>query len=305
MDNDKYKNVINNFIECNKLILKNEEYFNKIQNNNNVEDPICYLIDYNLFKKLKDEIKYEIFKAIQEAEYEEIIKNQIESNSTLLSYSIKQFDQLNNIASLLNILFNNNEIILINQELWNKICKEGKEKEEGYFFNFGGQDINIFLSDNININFNYNNNGIISLNSFYDSNNDIRNKIMKNEGKLLKIFNTMKEYFLFEKKISDNKIELDKINLGFLVDKKVIDEWKKKTCYDDLKINYFEKGICEINEKKNEIFMYMAFLYEEKNFIDKVSFEIESLSSEKLKDFNIKNNMALISKDLYKLMNDN
>jgi len=113
---------------------------------------------------------------IQKDEYEEIIKKQIESNSTLLSYNIKQFDQINNIASLLNTLFNNNEIILINKELWNKICKEGKEKEDGCFFIFGGQYINIYLSDNIhlNLNLNYINNGIISLNSFYDSFNNKR-----------------------------------------------------------------------------------------------------------------------------------
>ena len=242
---------------------------------------------------------------IQKDEYEEIIKKQIESNSTLLSYNIKQFDQINNFASLLNTLFNNNEIILINKKLWNKICKEGKEKEDGCICIFHGQDISIFLSDNININLNYINNGIISLNSFYDSNNDIRNKIMENEEKLLKLFNSMKEYFLFQKKINDNKIESDKSNSGFLVDKKVIDKWKIKTCYDELKINYFEKGICEINRKKDEIFMYMAFLYEQNNFIDQISFEIESLSSDKLKDFYVKNNMVLISKDLYKLMNDN
>ena len=73
MDNDKYKDVINKFTECNELISKNEEYFKNIQNNNG-EDSICYLIDYNLFKKLKDEIKYEIFKGIQKAEYEENLK---------------------------------------------------------------------------------------------------------------------------------------------------------------------------------------------------------------------------------------
>jgi len=117
---------------------------------------------------------------------------------------------------------------------------------------------------------------------------------MENEEKLLKLFNSMKEYFLFEKKIRDNIIEMNKINSGFLVDKKVIDEWKKKTCYDKLKTNYFEKGICEINGKKDEIFMYMAFLYEQNNFIDQISFEIESLSSDKLKDFYVKNNIVLI-----------
>ena len=42
---------------------------------------------------------------------------------------------------------------------------------------------------------------------------------------------------------------MNKSNSGFLVDKKVIDEWKKRTCYKKIKINYFEKGICEINEK--------------------------------------------------------
>ena len=181
MDNDKYKNVIINIIECNELNSNNEEYFNKI----NVEDTICYLIDYNLFKKLKDEIKYEIFKAIQKAEYEEIIKKQIESNSTLLSYNIKQFDQINNIVSILNILFNNNEIILVNKELWEKICKEGKEKEEGCICIFGGSDINIFLSDNITLNLTYNNNGIITLNSFYNSNTEKKNRIMNNKEKLL------------------------------------------------------------------------------------------------------------------------
>ena len=271
MDNDKCKDVINKFTECNELISKNEEYFKNIQNNNG-EDSICYLIDYNLFKKLKDEIKYEIFKENQKAEYEENLKKQIEPNSTLLSYNIKQFDQINNIASLLNALYNNNEIILINKELWNKICKEGKEKEEGCIFVFAGSDINIFFSDNININVNYNNNGIISLNSFNDSNNDIKKKIMDNEEKLLKLFNSMKEYFLFEKKINDNKFDQDKSNSGFLIDKKVIDEWKRKVCYEKLKINYFEKGICEINEKKEEIFMYMAFLYEENNFIKQIFF---------------------------------
>jgi len=48
-NNGKYKNIINKFIECNELISKNEEYLNKIQNNNNVEDPIYYLIHSNYF----------------------------------------------------------------------------------------------------------------------------------------------------------------------------------------------------------------------------------------------------------------
>ena len=48
-DNVKYKNIINKFIKCNKLISKNGEYFNKIQNNNNAENPICYLIHSNYF----------------------------------------------------------------------------------------------------------------------------------------------------------------------------------------------------------------------------------------------------------------
>ena len=71
MDNDKYKDVINKFIECNELISKNEEYLKNIQNNNNNdENLICYLIDYSLFKKLKEDLSYEIFTAIQKDEYE-------------------------------------------------------------------------------------------------------------------------------------------------------------------------------------------------------------------------------------------
>ena len=303
-NNDKYQNIINKFFECNQFISKNEEHFKNLQNNE--EDSTCYLIDNNLFKKLKDDLNYEAFKTKQKDEYEEIIKKQIESNSTLLSYNIKKFEQINNIAILLNVLFSTNEIILIKKELWEKICKEGKEKEEACTYFFGGSEINIFLSDNITVNFAYNNNiGIITLNSFYDSNQEIKNKIKENKDKLLKLLNSMKEYFLFEKKFSDNKIEINKNYSGFLVDKKVIDEWKKNTCYEKLKFNYFEKGICRIDERKVEILNYMAFLYIDNNFIDKISFEIESLSSDKLKDFNIKNHMVLISKDLYKLMNNN
>ena len=308
MDNDKYKNLINKFIECNELILNNEKYFKNLNIQNidyNENDSFCYLIDYNLFKKLKNDLSYEVFKTKQKGDYEEFVKNQIESNSSLLSYNIKKFEQINNFASLFNVLFNNNKIILINKELWNKICKEGKEKEIGCYYFIFDSNISLFLSDNINVNITYNNNGIITLNSFYDSNKGIKNKIKENEDKLLKLFNLMKEYFLFEKKINDYKIVMNKSYSGFLLDKKVIDEWKKRTCYEKLKINYFEKGIYEINEKIDEIFMYMAFIYTENNFIEHISFEIESLSSDKLKDFNIKNDMVLISKDLYRLMNDN
>ena len=307
MDNDKYENIINKFIECNELILKNEEYFRKLKNPNYlyIEDPLCYLIDNKLFKKLKDDLNYEIFKKNAKSKYEKAVKKQIESNPTLSSYKIKKFAQINNIVSLFNVLFGNNEIILINKELWKKICIEGKEKEEGYMYIFDNSNITLFLSENIPINFTDNNSGIITLNSFYDCNKEIKNKIYKNEDKFLKLFNSMKEYFLFEKIISDNKIEGRESNSGYLVDKKVIDEWKKRTCYEKLKINYFEKGICNIDERKNEILNYMAFLYSENNFIDKISFKIESLSSDKLKDFYIKNDMVLISKDLYRLMNDN
>ena len=255
MDNDKCENMINKFIECNEVILKNEEYFQKLKNpnNNNFEPQIYYLIDNNLFKKLKDDLNYEIYKKDRKDDFEETLKNQIQSNSEFLAYNIKKFDQINNFASLLNVLFSNNEIILINRELWNKICKEGKEKEDGCSFIFNGSEINLFLSDNININFNYNNNDIIALNSFYDSNKEIKDKIKVNEDKLLKLFNSMKEYFLFEKKIVDNKIETDKSNSGYLVDKKVIDEWKKNTCYEKLKINYYEKEVYKIYERKDEI----------------------------------------------------
>ena len=31
MDNGKYEKIINKFIECNELILKNEEYFQKLK----------------------------------------------------------------------------------------------------------------------------------------------------------------------------------------------------------------------------------------------------------------------------------
>ena len=118
---DKYTNIINKFIECNKFISKNEKYFKKP---NNEDDQICYLINHNLFKKLKDDLIYDVFKTKQKGEYEKILKKQMQSNSILLSYNIKIFEQINSSAKLLNVLFSNNEIILIKKELWNKICKE-------------------------------------------------------------------------------------------------------------------------------------------------------------------------------------
>ena len=206
MDNDKCENMINKFIECNEVILKNEKYLEKLKNpnNNNNEVPICYLIDNKFFIKLKDDLNYEVYKKDKKDDFEETLKKQIQSNSEFLSYNIKKFDQINNIASLLNVLLNNNEIILINKELWEIICIEGKENEEGYAFIFDNSNITLFLSENIPINFTDINSGIITLNSFYDSNKEIKNIIKENEDKLLKLFNSMKEYFLFEKTFSDN-----------------------------------------------------------------------------------------------------
>lgn len=211
-DTEKYQNIINKFIECNELIIKNEEYFKNLKHqNNNDNDQNYYLIDHNLFKKLKENLSYEAFKNSQKSEYEETLKKQIESNSSLLSYNIKKFDKINNFASLLNVLLNNNEIVIINKELWNKICKEGKEEDEGYICIFVGSEINIFFPENFSVNFTHSDNGIITLNSFYNSNKEIIEKIKENEEKLKKIFNSMGEYFIFEKKFRDNIFEKKKV----------------------------------------------------------------------------------------------
>ena len=344
-DNNRV-NCINNIILCCKSIFEYENFLNQIYSNIKDNTNIKlegYLIDLKEFEKFKIDIDYQLYK---ENIYD--YKDDISVKITLLFsenkplIELKRFKQLKikSNQELLNIFSNKNEYILINSEIWNYICKKGKESESFITYYINNSNLYFSLEDGSFAYFQHNKN-ILNIDSFIKRQEDKiiesmtnKNKILdnndndssnhnensnekkefifnniNNDNKLLSLINVMEEFFSFENEII--KESSDIINSGYLIDKKSIDKWKNYTFYEIIKKNYFkrflEQKIQILEKEKEEILNYMIDLINKNNFEINNEIHIKSLHSfteEEFETFTNKNLLVLINSNLYELMRD-
>jgi len=325
-------------------IIEYENYINQIYNNlnENDEEHKGYLIDSKEFENLKQDINLDIYKVLKQ-EYKEQIKIKL---STLISENksieLKKFEQeeIKSFIEFSNKIQNNKEFILINTDLWKTICKKEKENEEPLMYYINKSELFLILKDNNSMYFRINknilnkqsfisqNNNIIQPNHNIDNNvdidnqNDNKNNINNNENqnnnynkinefneKLENIINAIEEFYLFQKNIilkCNNSKE--PIDFGYLIDKKLIEKWKKITNYEKIKNNYlnnyFKKNKNLSKEERDEIIKYIKSQNIENNINNIGEMKcLEFKTKNEFIDFISKNSFVLINKKIYCSLN--
>ena len=341
MEKNIFENEMNQCYNYCKKIEEYEKYVNQnYQNlNNNYVPYRGYLIDLREFEKFKEYINYKIFKENKNNYKERMLVKLVLKKK---SFKLKKFviNKFQSSDDLLNLLYEGHEYIIINIELGNNLCEKGKENESFFIYYINKEDLLICLN-NTYVYFKHNKN-IISKNLIiykaiqnkniinidnnqlkyskfinYDINKslvddkssksrrkNINNNIIINE--LLSLVEIMKDFYLFEKKISEKfKSANEFINSGYFIDKKIIDEWKQNTKYNDIKSNYFVNHLNDKSELDNKI-VIINYLSQTNNKIEinnKLKFKsINNLTKEEFKNFTKTNSFVLIDKNLYILL---
>ena len=311
-----------------------------------------YLIDLKEFEQCKNDLLYQDFKS-NIKEYDDKINVNICALSTIgQSLELKKFEQvkIKSYQELKDNLLNNNEYILINKELWYNICKFRKENESYIEYYINNSELYFILKDGRSIHFRHSNN-ILNKNSFIfnddnnitdipknrnidmnvsidnennmeGTNNNEQNSIIQNDWsnddrnnkeKLSNLIDIMIEFYLFEKKISEDTKSLanEITNSGYFIDKKIIDKWKNFTNYEKIKENFFLKYLQNNNisvltkEQKDEILNYMINNNNKFEINNNIKIKtLDHLSIEEFQNFTKTNSFVLINQNLFEIMNN-
>jgi hypothetical protein len=239
--------------------------------------------------KLKD---YQILK-------EKINKYQENKNNNQNNeFKIEKIENIkfNNKEELINLINNNNEFIIITKELSDILCKETKE-DNSYIYMIQKDCLKLILNKDIL--------------SFYHNDNilDQISYMVYNEEKYKNLSKQIKEYYNFENNIIMN-LESDSSNglkdIGYLVNKTWVDEWKNYTLYDDIKNNFLINNIKENSNIDYEIIKEIL-----KNNIKRNIKEpsiLKLLNFDTIKDFENyqkDNSIAVINSSFINLINKN
>ena len=349
MEGSIYQDKINQCKAYCRGFIKFEKYLKEIYYNLQEKSQMHrgYLIDLKEFDQCKNDILYQDYKN-DIKEYDDKINVKIFALSTIdKSFELKKFEQvkIESYQELKDKLFNNNEYLLINTELWYNICKFEKENESYIKYYINNSELYFILNDNHSIHFKHNNNILnkasyisidddkivetsknrnIDINVTIDNeynveevNNNDQNNIFQNEGnndnkeKLSKLIDIMMEYYLFEKKLKDDTKSLaeDITNSGYLIDKKIIDNWKNATNYEKIKeiffLEYFQNNNSILTkELKDKI---LNFMTNNNNKFEFNNIKIKSLTHLTIEEFQIftkTNSFVLIHKNLFEMMKD-
>ena len=293
---------------------------------------------YQVYKNNKNEYEDEIICKICEL---------ISINKSLELKKFEQV-QIESYQDLKNKLYNNNEYLLISESLWSNICKRGKENESCIEYYINDSDLYFILKDNTFVYFR-NNKNILNKTSYISSedikkietplniNNDIiinaenkkdlkeannyekndniidvqNNENKNNKDKLSNLIKIMLEYYLFERKIKEETKSLVKEvnNSGYLIDKKIINNWKKSVNYEKIKDNFFSKylqnNISVLKKEQKESILDFMIKNNDKFVINDVQIKsLDYLTIEEFKTFSKTNSFVLINKNIFELMND-
>ena len=144
--------LLNEEKENKYLIIKSafNKYENSIYKMN--EKYNGYLINLEEYENIKEKIGYD-----------KDIHNINQNNSDCINYlNIKQIEY-KTYYYLLNMIFNGNEYIIINEELWKILNKKEEEDQDPIEFMINNNKITVYLGDNKNLNFIYSKNKKIIL----------------------------------------------------------------------------------------------------------------------------------------------
>ena len=198
---------------------------------------------------------------------------------------------------LLNMLFNGNKYIIVNSKIWELFGDQERKNEAIIHYSVIKDNIIFSPDDNIELVFScISHNNIIDKSSFQPQYNKLYNQFLSNYENIKKIYDEIADYYKFENELelylNNNQQIQKKKKLGYFVEINWLKKWKKKTNYEEI------KKLIMANIDKSQIKNEIISL-EEINRIKKVSLpkiEIKNFDSiEKLKDYSLKNSLALVN----------
>ena len=240
-----------------KAFIDFEQYIKDINNihSSTSKNHRGYLINQKIIEEIKNKINYKYYKnKFNEFDFSQIDDIQ-QKDCTCEEIEFRDSNYL------LNMLFNGNKYILINVDLWQLLCKEGKENTPPIIYEINYSQIKFKLDEDqkIIIFSNYkNNNNLIEKQFFYDYYNPEFNRYKFNYDNIVgNIFRFIKGYYKYEKEFKDDLKYLNKgkMNFGYLVDFDWFNELEKFYDYLNIKSNYLDQ-----NKDQKEIIDYIIYV---------------------------------------------
>ena len=327
----KYKPIIEEYEYCCTVIKKIEEEFSEQYNKKENGNHKCYLIEKKDFENFKEQINYETFiNKIGEYRNNMVIKIiTLESENKEVKLEKLKNTILKSFKDLNDLLKEKHEFVLINAKSSNEIIENKGKGEYFCFFSFNSSELIITIEEE-SLHFHLNKNIInidnlkdkeffnsseISNNSEFDgidrgyliSKNVIDNNF--DDDNLMNLINWIEKFYLLEKEFKYSlikKVENDKQKkFGYLIEIKAFNEWKNDLNYDSIKPildKYLKEGKLYLTkEEKEEIKRLLKDQEIKKNKIESLNFK----SMEELKQYNRINDLILISRELFILINEN
>ena len=248
----------------------------------------AFIVRLKDYEDFKDNIFFDILKSknkdkisCKEKIYEFLESNKINEIKKIEKVFIKSSNEL------LNLLYSKNEYKLISLELGNIICKENDSKRF-YLYIIDYPEIILYIDIDDIIIFGCNNNIINE-----DCYTSIKSQKLINIAKSIIEYNRFIE--IFRKQIKHIKDFQDKIHIGYLVDEKWIDQWKKFVNYENINFNIIDK---------EEIIKQLLFYYNNETKVVKPS-KIKLLkfqSRTEMRNYLSCNSLAIINSKFYHLI---
>ena len=297
MENIIYKDIINKCKEYCNLIYQFEYYINQLYLNlNNQYVPHRgYLIDLKEYENFKNDINYQIYKTnINEYEINMIDKYVTDFSALNKTLEFKRFVQVEfNSYNELEQLLKENQYIFININLWNSLCKIGKEKDSFIYyyinnnicFKLKNNELVYFLPNNNIINFTtyiLNQNNYIN-NNFNTFNNNINFQNYKQNNSIYNI-NNFNNNNNFQ---NHNQIKNIDDNIDFSDEKQNKNNQNNQTNNNILnlinimkELFLFEKKLSDNSKNSDKEYVNSGY------FINKISFDKwkENINYEKIKE---------------------
>ena len=316
---DKYKPILEEYENSCLIIKKIEEDISNIYNKRENYNQKCFLIELKDFENFKQQIDYQTFKN-KIIEYRENILMKfimLESEDKEIKLEKLKNTILKSTKELDILLREKYEYILINAELAKDIIQKKEEGQYFCFYWFNSSELKIKINEDSFL-FHLNKN-IININVLKDkkfSNNRIVSNDIENDNVIVnesnnyfgKLIDWIEKFFLAEKDFKKSLIKKKENyinNYGYLIDLNEFNEWKNNLNYDfiipilDHLINEEKKYLTK--EEKEEIKRLLKDSKIKKNKISSLNFK----SIEELKQYNKINNLILINRELFILINEN
>ena len=205
---------------------------------------------------------------------------------------------------LINLIKKKNEYLIINEDLFNIICNQKKNIQ--YYS---------YIIDKNNLVLVFDNGEAVQ---FYHSNNilDEISYLICKDNKLVELSNKIMVYYDYENQIkkkleingSSNNIQENEYEIGYLINKNWIDQWKEYTNYNNIKRNLFDKENIDMNKNNTLNYKIIKEMLKNHKIDIKKQKTIELLKFQTINDFELyfkNNSLAIINGCFYYLINNN